>query len=102
MRPKCLVVAVASLNLVAGLGFGFAAGRSNLLVANGDRPCAVLQAFVHDPELPRLADGLGVEPAKAAKVRAILASCGPRFDSVMDETRPKLRALHEQLYSELR
>ena len=27
MRPKCLVVTVAALNLVAGVSFGFAIGR---------------------------------------------------------------------------
>src|SRR5579863_566233 len=98
MRPKCLVVSVAALNLVAGLSIGFVIGRSTLF--DGKGPSA--QDVVHDPEFATLADTLGLEPEKAAKVRAILVSCGPRFDAVMDETRPKLRALHDQLGAELR
>jgi hypothetical protein len=93
MRPKLLVVLVAVLNLAAGASFGFIAGRAS-------RP-PVAEIEGPPPDLAVLADALDLPPERAAKVRELLASCGPRFDAVVDETRPKLRALHEQILGEL-
>ena len=94
MRPKLLVLLVALLNLVAGASLGFVAGRASL-APDGDVHA------IPAAELESLADGLGLPPERAARVRAILASCGPRFDQVMAGTRPRLRALHEQILAEL-
>jgi hypothetical protein len=103
MRPKTLVVSVAALNLIAGLSFGFAFGHSTAHASGlvGATPCEVVRDAVHDPDFVHVADALELEPKKAERVRAILASCGPRFDTVMAEVRPRLLALHEQLVGEL-
>ena len=97
MRPKLVVLIVALLNLVTGASFGFMLGSGHASVA----------VHLHGPgepdlrDLPGLADGLGLPPEREAKVRAILASCGPRFDEVMREVRPKMAALHEKFLAEL-
>lgn len=101
MRPKLVVLAVAVLNLVAGLSFGLVFG---ILIERGHAPVggaerAAMPAM--DPDLPSLADALGLPPAETEKVRAILASCGPRFDAVIGESRPKLVTLHEEILAEL-
>jgi hypothetical protein len=95
MKPKLLVPLIAVLNLAGGAAFGFVLGRAH--------PHAVPShdAAAHDPDLPSLAGTLGLPPERDAKVRAILASCGPRFDEVTKDVRPKLRALHDQLVAEL-
>lgn len=92
LRPKLLVVLVAALNLGAGLGLGFVAGRESRATVRDDVPPV---------DLPLLADAIGLPPERATRVRELLASCGPRFDAVMAETRPKLRALHESILGEL-
>jgi hypothetical protein len=97
VRPKLVVLAVAVLNLVAGLSFGFVLGRGHAPVGGAER--AAMPAM--DPDLPSLADALDLPPAQTEKVRAILTSCGPRFDAVIGESRPKLVALHEEILQEL-
>lgn len=91
-----MVATVGAVHLVVGLSFGFVLGRH--LSERGGSPRDV----AHDPELLRIADPLGLEPSRAARVRAILASCGPRFDAILEDSKPKLRALHEQLLGELK
>jgi hypothetical protein len=95
MSPRVLVFLVALLNLAAGLGAGFAAGRASV-----ERHSV---GAIPEPEvdLPALTDSLALPPEKNARVRAILASCRPRLEAVMGEFRPKMRALHEKFLGEL-
>jgi hypothetical protein len=96
VRPRLLVVAVALLNLIAGASFGFVLGR-----ASSGEPLPGHSIEVPHCDLATLADGLALPPEKDAKVRAILTSCGSRFDDAMKDVRPRLKAVHEQVVAEL-
>ena len=95
MSPRTLVLLVALLNLGAGAGVGFALGRAT--GCRADLP-AVPPAEI---DIPGLAAALELPPEKDAKVRAILATCRPRCDAVVEGIRPRMRALHEQFLTEL-
>lgn len=94
MSPKLLVILVGLLNLVAGLGGGVALGRASV---ERHRVSTGTPEF----DVSVLADVLALPSEKDAKVRAILRSCRPRCDAVMEEVRPKMRVLHEQFLAEL-
>ncbi|HVY60983.1 MAG TPA: hypothetical protein VHF22_04985 [Planctomycetota bacterium] len=104
MRPTLLVACVAALNLVAGGSFGFALARH----AGGGGPHDARSAMARhlamdqDTDFASLADGLRLEPARDAKVRAILGSARPRFDALMRDVTPRLEALHDAILGELR
>jgi hypothetical protein len=94
MNAKLCLVLVATLNLAAGASFGYCVGRSSVTVE--------VRAGEPDADLVTLADVLDLPADRKEKVRAILASCAPRFEDVMKDARPKLRAIHDQILGELR
>ena len=116
MKPKVLVLLVALLNLVAGGSLGYVAG----LRASGHRDLAPLGSGLRDlappgsggrgdppaslpgeADLASLADVLELPKEQDARVRAILGSCGTRFDAILQDVHPRLRAVHDEVLAEL-
>jgi len=98
MGPRILIALACTASLATGLGLGVALDR-----ALAERRRAALD---HEAKPARAASylerRLDLDAAQTDRVRAILEARWPKFEEIMNDVRPRLRALHVEMDAEIR